>query len=82
MPLNVLAVDELVVMFPSAFNFEAVTASMISTSETFAPLIKISSFSDFTSYRLPNAFEPCLGTITNVVISGASCFLSYVVGCE
>ena len=47
-------VVDFVTTLPDAFNLEAVIASIISTSSTLAPLIKISSASDLISYKLPN----------------------------
>ena len=64
------AVELCVTTLPAAFNLLAVIASIISMSETCAPLIKISSLSDLISYKLPNVCVSSCGTITNVVRSG------------
>ena len=61
-----------VVTAPSAFNLDAVTLSIISTSSTVAPEMNISSLSVVTSYKLPNDLPVCLGTNTTVLISGAN----------
>jgi hypothetical protein len=50
-PTLMFGVD--VTIDPLDFNFEAVMASIISTSSTVAPLIKISSLSDLISNKLP-----------------------------
>ena len=70
-PLNPVSVEVLVTIDPDDLRLLAVMASIICTSVTFAPLIKISSFSLLISYRLPNVCEPALGTITKVLTSGA-----------
>ena len=73
MPLNEDDVDvELVVTVPVALICAAVTASIISMSETFAPLIKISSLSELISNKLPKLWLPALGTIIKFAISGAN----------
>ena len=77
-PLNPVSVDVLVTIEPDDLRLLAVMASIICTSVTLAPLIKISSFSLLISYRLPNVCDPALGTMTNVLMSGANAFITYV----
>ena len=66
MPVFVLAT--VVVIAPSALRRDAVILSIIDISATVAPDIKISSDSDFTSNKLPNAWLCCFGTTTNVTM--------------
>ena len=56
--IPVLVVPVAVTTLPVDCILDAVTESIISTSSTVASLIKISLFSAFTSYKLPN---PCEG---------------------
>ena len=77
-PLNPVSVEVLVTIDPDDLRLLAVMASIICTSVTLAPLIKISSFSLLISYKLPNVCEPALGTITKVLTSGANWFITNV----
>ena len=50
-PLNPVSAEVLVTIEPDAFKLLAVMASIICTSVTLAPLMKISSFSLLISYK-------------------------------
>ena len=66
-----------VITLPLAWICTAVISLIISTSDTDAPLINISSGSDLISNKLPNAWDPCLGTITILTSLGVSLFIIY-----
>ena len=70
--IPVFVVDTEVTTCPDALILLAVTASIISTFSTVAPLMKISSVSLFISYKLPKLCAVCFGTRIIVTKLGAS----------
>ena len=72
LPLDVVVVVD-VTTVPEASNWFAPNASIIETSSTVAPLIKISSDAPDIWNNDPKPCPLWFGTITTVSRSGASC---------